>query len=287
MNSPLSVIIPCYNEADALPSAMPEIIRYCHKNNWKLIVVDDGSSDDSYACLQKFIAEDVTILHHKRNRGYGAAIKTGIRMATTPYVVTIDADGQHDPADLETLLKTAQEKDADMVVGKRPVNASSTYRTLGKWIIRAITKMLVELPVEDQNSGLKLYCRETALKLLPLTPDGMAYSDIILLLFADERHLILEEPIHIRSRQGGKSTISTKTAIDTLAEIFNLVIMFHPMKIFFPLSLLLFTTGIIWSLRSLILGAVLSIGGCFLLLAGMNVLLIGLISEQFRRLYRR
>ena len=63
--------------------------------------------------------------------------------------------------------------------------------------------------------------------------------------------------------------------------------MFHPMKIFFPLSLLLFTAGIIWSLRSLILGAVLSIGGSFLLLAGMNVLLIGLISEQFRRLYRR
>ena len=169
MNSQLSVIIPCYNEADALPSAMPEITRYCRKNNWKLIIVDDGSSDDTYTCLQKFIAEDVTILHHKRNRGYGAAIKTGIRMAATPYVVTIDADGQHDPADLEILLKTALENDADMIVGKRPINASSTYRTLGKWIIRSITKMLIELPVEDQNSGLKLYSRETALKLLPLT----------------------------------------------------------------------------------------------------------------------
>ncbi len=287
MNGLLTIIIPCYNEVDALPSALPEIIQCCRKHNWKLIVVDDGSSDGSGSYLQQFVAEDVSILRHKRNCGYGRAIKTGIRAAQTRYVVTLDADGQHDPTDLESLLKSAMEKDADMVVGKRPTNASSVYRTLGKRFIRIITRMLVELPVEDQNSGLKLYDRAIALKLLPLTPDGMAYSDIILLRFADERHLILEEPIHIRPRRGGRSTISTKTAIDTCVEIFNLVVMFHPMKIFFPLFLLLFIAGVLWSLRSLILGAVLSIGGCFLLLAAMNVLLIGLISEQFRKLYRR
>ena len=283
----LTIVIPCYNEAEEIPSAMPDILAACRKNSWKLIVVDDGSRDGSLERLRAFEGEGARILHHKLNRGYGAAIKTGILAADTKYVVTLDADGQHDPADVEKLLALALEKDADMVVGGRPADSSGAYRSLGKKVIRAVTHLLVDFSVRDQNSGLKLYDRELALPLLPLTPDNMAYSDIILLLFADRRHLILEEPIRIRPRRNGKSTISTRTAVDTLTEIFNLVIMFHPMKIFFPVFLFLFICGVAWSCRSLILGQVLSIGGSFLLLASMLVLLFGTIAEQFRRLSRK
>lgn len=283
----LTVIMPCYNEAEVIASVLPEVIDTVRQNDWQLIAVDDGSTDDSYRLLQSFAADDVKILHHKLNRGYGAAIKTGIRAADTRYVVTIDADGQHDPADLKRLLDRAIEKDADMVVGGRSENMSSLYRSLGKALIKRITHWLVDFDVQDQNSGLKLYDRGIALRFLPVTPDNMAYSDIILLLFVDKRHLVIEEPIKIRPRSGGRSTISARTAFDTLSEIFNLVIMFHPMKLFFPLSLLLATAGVAWAIRCLILRAVISIGGAFILLSAMLVFLMGIITEQFRRLMGR
>ena len=283
----LTVIMPCYNEAEVIASVLPEIIDTVRRNDWQLIVVDDGSTDESYRILQRFAADDVKILHHKLNRGYGAAIKTGIRAADTKYVVTVDADGQHDPADLKRLLDRALEKDADMVVGGRSENMSSLYRSVGKALIKRITHWLVDFDVQDQNSGLKLYDRGIALRFLPVTPDNMAYSDIILLLFVDKRHLVIEEPIKIRPRSGGKSTISARTAFDTLSEIFNLVIMFHPMKLFFPLSLLLATAGVAWAIRCLILRAVISIGGAFILLSAMLVFLMGIITEQFRRLMGR
>ena len=286
-NGLLTVIMPCYNEAEVIASVLPEIIRVVRENNWRFIVVDDGSTDDSYRILQEFSADGVTVLHHKLNRGYGAAIKTGIRAAETKYVVTIDADGQHDPADLKRLLDIALEKDADMVVGGRSENMSSLYRSLGKAVIKKITHWLVDFDVQDQNSGLKLYDRETALRFLPVTPDTMAYSDTILLLFVDKRHLVIEEPIKVRPRSGGKSTISARTAFDTLSEIFNLVIMFHPMKLFFPLSLILAAAGVAWAIRSILLYAVISIGGAFILLTAMLVFLMGIIIEQFRRLMGR
>ena len=281
----LTVIMPCYNEAEVLPSVLPEIITFSRENGWRLIVVDDGSTDDSYRILQGFAAEGgITLLHHKLNRGYGAAIKSGIRAAETKYVATIDADGQHDPADLKHLLEVALEKDADMVVGGRRENVSSLYRSLGKALIKRITHWLVDFDVQDQNSGMKLYDRETALRVLPMTPNNMAYSDIILLLFVDRRDLVLEEPIKIRPRSGGKSTISARTAFDTLSEIFNLVIMFHPMKLFFPLSLLLATVGVGWALRCIILRAVISTGSALILLSAMLVLILGMVTEQFRRI---
>ena len=281
----LTVIMPCYNEAEVIASVLPEIISFSRENGWQLIVVDDGSTDDSYRILQGFAAEGgIKLLHHKLNRGYGAAIKSGIRAAETKYVATIDADGQHDPADLKHLLEVALEKDADMVVGGRRENVSSLYRSLGKALIKRITHWLVDFDVQDQNSGMKLYDRETALRVLPITPNNMAYSDIILLLFVDRRDLVLEEPITIRPRTGGKSTISARTAFDTLSEIFNLVIMFHPMKLFFPLSLLLATVGIGWALRSIILRAVISTGGALILLSAMLVLILGMVTEQFRRI---
>jgi len=286
-NDILTVIIPCYNEAEVIGSVLTEVVRVAKENDWRIIAVDDGSSDDSLDILRGFAADGVTVLHHKLNRGYGAAIKTGIRAAETKYVVTIDADGQHDPADVKRLLDVAMEKDADMVVGGRGKGVSSWYRNLGKALIKRITHWLVDFDVRDQNSGLKLYDREIALRFLSLTPNNMAYSDIILLLFVDGRHLVVEEPITIRPRSGGKSTISTRTAFDTLSEIFNLVIMFHPMKLFLPLSLILAVAGVAWTLRSIILGAVISIGGAFILLTAMLVFLMGVITEQFRRVSGR
>ena len=111
------------------------------------------------------------MLHHKVNRGYGGALKTGIRNTITPFVVTMDGDGQHNPEDVEKLLNFAIERDADMVVGKRDVkNTSTLYRSLGKFIIRNFTKILMPLPITDLNSGFKLYRTEMAKRYITVCP---------------------------------------------------------------------------------------------------------------------
>jgi glycosyltransferase involved in cell wall biosynthesis len=253
------------------------------------VIVDDGSKDNSANLLSAFVSEKVKVVRHKLNRGYGAAIKSGIQIADTDYIVTIDADGQHYLDDITHLFDKIIKTNADMVVGGRPIGSCSQsgwYRNLGKFFIRSLIKIIMDVPVRDQNSGMKLYCRDLALENLNLCPDNMAYSDIILLLFVDSRHLVLEEPIRINSRLGGVSTISTRTAFDTVSEIFYLVVMFHPMKIFIPLALFFFATGSGWVIRGLCYGVELSNGASFLLMTGINCVLLGLIAEQFRRTRR-
>ncbi|MGA2490587.1 MAG: glycosyltransferase family 2 protein, partial [Anaerolineales bacterium] len=198
----LSVVVPIYNEAFYLPNLLAELIPYCQARNWKLILVDDGSSDNTSSILKQYEESlGMTILHHKLNRGYGGALKTGLLEVDTPYALTIDADGQHELSDIDTLLRFALEKDADMVVGKRSQNAySGLYRNIGKWFIRRFAALLMPIHISDLNSGFKLYRTDLVQRYLSICPDSMAFSDVITLIFIKKRHLVLEHPITIKQR---------------------------------------------------------------------------------------
>jgi glycosyltransferase involved in cell wall biosynthesis len=143
--SQLTVIIPAYNEAENLEIILPQLIDYCSQRNWKIIIVNDGSTDHSKAVLATVPATDaLKVVHHKLNKGYGAAIKTGISNCDTVYCITIDADGQHRFEDIEKLYSCLKSKDADMIVGSRKGLPSATFmRGVGKSIIRGLAKMLM------------------------------------------------------------------------------------------------------------------------------------------------
>src|SRR5512134_1669178 len=92
----LTIVIPIFNEADSLPHFLPDLIETCKTKKWQVIVVNDGSKDNSANVLSEYEGTPfVKIVHHKVNRGYGGALKTGLALVKTPYVVTIDGDGQH------------------------------------------------------------------------------------------------------------------------------------------------------------------------------------------------
>jgi glycosyltransferase involved in cell wall biosynthesis len=284
----LTVIIPAFNEAQNLPLLLPEIVAYCSERHWSIIVVNDGSKDGSKEILTRYAGyEYFKVIHHKLNKGYGAALKSGLMACETRYAVTIDADGQHYLEDIDNLLAGIIASDADMVIGSRKGSASrSSYRGMGKGIIRNLAKVLMTVPVYDLNSGMKIY--ETALvkKYVHLAPDTMAFSDIITLVFINNRHLVLEEPIRIRERKFGSSTITLQTAFQTIMEILNIVILFNPMKIFLPLSLLcVFLTGI-WGIPLLIQGRGLSIGSLLGIILAILLFLLGLIAEQLSMIRR-
>ncbi len=284
----LSVIIPSYNEAENLKVILPQLIAFCKQHNWNIIIVNDGSNDNSKEILEGFAHEDnFTAIHHKLNKGYGGAIKSGIRACQTEYLITIDADGQHRLEDIENLYHCITSKDADMIVGSRKgIKSASFLRGIGKSIIRLLAKILMTVPIHDINSGMKIYRTDLAMKYLNLTPNTMSFSDIITLCFINNRHLVLEEPIQINNRLKGESTISMETAFQTVMEIINIVVLFNPMKIFLPISLLTLLITLIWGIPLIVEERGVSVGTLLGFISAILFFFLGLIAEQLSLIRR-
>jgi glycosyltransferase involved in cell wall biosynthesis len=278
----LSVVVPIYNEAACLPNLLAKLIPYCRERNWKLVLVNDGSTDNTFAILKEYQeTPGVVILHHKLNHGYGGALKTGFMEVDTPFAVTIDADGQHEFTDIDSLLNLALERDADMVVGKRSNSGySGLYRNLGKWLIRGFAALLMPIHISDLNSGFKLYNTSLVQRYLSICPDSMAFSDVITLIFIKKRHLVLEHPITIKPRANGKSTVNTLTAIQTVMDIINIAMLFNPLRIFLPLSLFCIGFGFAWGIPIMLRARGVSVGAMLAIVTGLLCFFFGLIAEQ-------
>jgi glycosyltransferase involved in cell wall biosynthesis len=278
----LTIVIPLYNEAQNLPSFAKTALEFCRARNWQIIFVNDGSNDDTKRILNELDTEPyVRIVHHKVNRGYGGALKTGIRHVTTPYLITMDGDGQHHLEDAEHLFQFAIAQDADMVVGKREgVGASSIYRTLGKFLIRSFARILMPLPIHDLNSGFKLYRTELARRYITVCPDTMAFSDVITLVFLSEKNLVLEHPIRVSPRKHGQSTINTFTAFETVMQVLNITLMFNPLSVFLPISVLCILAGLGWGIPIVLLGRGVSVGAMLAIVTGLLFFVLGLLASQ-------
>lgn len=289
----LTIIIPAYNEEGSLPDFLPTITAFCRTNDFRLIIVDDASKDGTFELLKKAEAENpfMTVIHHKVNHGYGGAIRSGIKACETPLCATMDADGQHLPVFILNLLKRRQETDADLVIGSRGTaadNQEDAFRAFGKKIIRWVARMLVDdMRITDLNSGMKLYDTELAKSYLPLCPDSMAFADVMTLVFLQQKHLVVETPIKVNPRKAGKSTINIKTAMDTVLQILNIVMVFNPAKIFSPIGLALILIGTLWAIPIFIRGRGLSSASMMAITAGFILIMLGLLAEQLAQIRRK
>ena len=282
-SSRLTIIIPAYNEAASLPQLLAELLPFAQSKNFKVIIVNDGSTDNTRAVLEGYspVNENILVINHKVNRGYGGAIKSGLNKACTQYSITIDADGQHTLSDIDRLLSTIIETNADLVIGSRKGNSESGYyREFGKTILRRVAKLLMPLKIYDINSGIKIYDTKLAQRYIQICPDSMAFSDVIALTFVYQRNLVLEIPVKINQRKAGKSTIGLRTAFETLIEIINIVVLFNPMRIFLPLSFLFVLVSLIWEIPIFLRGQGVSIGALLGFMTGIIFFLLGLIAEQ-------
>lgn len=281
LENSLTLVIPVYNEAQSLPTTIPEVADHCRRRQWKVIIVNDGSTDATREILSQYDdVPSVKIMHHKVNRGYGAAIKTAIGQVDTEFLVTIDADGQHRLADVDALYEACRKNNADMVVGNHGKGSSNLYREIGKWIIRKIVRILLPISIHDLNSGMKLYQTKLAQEYAPICPDSMAFSDIIALTFLGENHLVIEHPITVRKRLGGESTIKTQTAFETVLKILSIITMFNPMRLFLPVSLLSVLAGILWGIPIALRGNGVSVGAMLAITTGIICFFLGLVAEQ-------
>jgi len=287
-NRSLTIVIPAYNEVESLPRLIPDLVKYCAQYGWKIIIVNDGSTDGTREYLSDLNqAGMIRVFHHKVNRGYGGALKTGLSIADTDYVITFDADGQHNIGNIESLVNKRVEVDADLVIGWRQnVNSMDVYRSFGKRIISLIARILLQVKLHDLNSGMKLYSTKLVRQYLPLCPNSMAFSDIITLIFVSEGHLVVEAPIEIKRRRSGKSTITTYTAMETMLEIINIAMLFNPLRFFLPISFFFILLGMVWGLPIALNGRGISVGAMMAIVIGVIIFFLGLVAEQLSQLRR-
>lgn len=284
----LTIIVPAYNEEASLKVFLPRLLSFVALHQCQLIVVNDGSTDRTMEVLKANEGlPGFRYFNHKLNRGYGGAIKTGIRNAETDLVITIDADGQHDLNDIEALHRMLIDRDADMVVGDRSGQKNaSIYRGIGKSLIRLFAKLLLPVHITDINSGMKIYDAKMAKRYVPLCPDNMAFSDTITLVFISKRHLVLEHPIRVNARTEGLSTINTLTAIETLKEILNIVVLFNPMRVFFPIAMVSIAIALAWGVPIALRGRGVSTGALLGFTTGLLFFFLGLLAEQLSQIRR-
>lgn len=245
-----------------------------------VIVVDDGSSDATGSNAE---AAGARVVRHAENRGYGAALKTGIREAETEFVVTMDSDGQHQPAEVKQVWKKRGSN--DMTVGQRKgLIHSRVWRMPGKWMLWAMANYLTKRRIPDLNSGLRIFRREVILRYLHLCPAGFSFSTTSTLVMFNRGYSVNYVPFEIADRQGAPSTVTIQTGFDTIIMILRLATLFNPLRIFLPMSILMVLAGVAWGLPMVIQREGVSVGALLAIVSGLLFFSIGLLSDQISQM---
>ena len=199
----VAVIIPAWNEEASVGSIIQDVFDQYHDEQLSVIVVDDASQDQTSQIVRETRAEVITLAKHM---GAWGAIQTGLRYALhkgAKFMVTMDADGQHDPISLGPLLHPVVERQADVSIGSFPARGS-TSRHLSWHVFRGLSK----LPVQDLTSGLKAYNRRAASLLLNPHIHLLEYQDLGTLLYLRKNGMkLVEVPVYMKARQSGRSRI--------------------------------------------------------------------------------
>lgn len=280
-----SVVIPAYDEESGIADSLRELHRSLEScgRPFEVIVVDDGSHDATAAIARR---EGVTVISHSVNRGYGAALKTGIRRARYDTIVITDADGTYPSAAIPKLVERLDDS-FEMAVGARIGDnvAIPWARRPAKWLLRHLASYLVGQPIPDLNSGLRAMKRSLVQRYEHLLPSGFSFTTTITLAALSRDHLVHYESIDYRPRQGS-SKIRPAHAFDFLLLILRTMVYFNPLKIFLPLGGFFFVVGLGKFAFDLTVGN-LSESAIFALLTASLVWAVGLISDQISRVALR
>jgi glycosyltransferase involved in cell wall biosynthesis len=279
-NTAVSIVLPAFNEDRVIGSVLESLLKL-KKEGWEIIVVDDGSTDATFEVASSFT--DIKVIRHTVNKGYGAALKTGIKNSRAEHIIIMDADGQHNPEYIKELL--ANIEGYDMVATYRtPLIHSNLWRMPGKWLIGALANYLSRAKIPDLNSGFRAFKRETVLQYLHLCPNGFSFSTTITLTLLCEGYDVKFIPIKAQ-RRVGKSAVSVKTGFQTILLIFRLITLFNPLRIFLPISLILALWGSVLLAQD-ILTRNLNDSTILLILASILIFLFGLMTDQMSHIRR-
>lgn len=274
----VSIVIPAFNEADGIGDVVMHLRTAAR---WReILVVDDGSTDGTSA---RAGAAGARVIRHPYNKGNGAAVKTGIRQADGEFVLIVDADGQHQPADACRLV--ARLGEYDLVVGARDAATQATaVRRRGNELLNALAAYLTGRPIPDLTSGFRGARREHLREFLHLLPNGFSTPTTTTLAFIKAGYNVAFEPIAARPRVGSSKIKLARDGASFFLILLKVVTIFSPLRVFVPISALSFGGGVVYGLANYALTGRIPNGAVILILFAALVFLVGLVSEQIASL---
>jgi len=275
----MTVIIPVYNEEEAIRNTLDELLPLIERNEWQLIVVNDGSNDGTDAILETYINR-LRVISHPYNRGYGAALKTGIRASESELLAIYDSDGQHRPEDLLRLYNEASE--LDMIIGERAAGSRvDLFRVPGKWLLTRAANLIVGRKITDINSGLRVFRRTFIKKILHLMPEGFSFTSTSTVAAMKMGFLVKFVPIQTRKRIGTSTVRQVRHGFTVLMLILRLVVLFSPLRIFMPVAIALAVLGVVYGAYVIItVRLTLANGALLCLLSALMIFFFGLVVDQ-------
>lgn len=239
--------IPAYNEEDVISKIINDVSKYVDK----VIVCDDGSTDDTFLNAKK---SGAYVIKHLTNKGKGAAMKSLFNEAkniSADIIITLDGDGQFLPEEIPKLVKKLVQNNADIVIGYRldkNENKIPTYRRAGNKILDKITNLASELPFRDTQSGFRAYSKK-AIDIIEFSSDGFTADSEILINASEKKLMILEEKITVLYNTGRKT--STKGAMSHFSELIGglirIIAIRHPLRYLGIPGFILLILGISYS----------------------------------------
>jgi len=291
----VSVILPAYNEEAAIGAQIKSIrgVLSRHRRPHEIIVVDDGSEDSTG---EQAVRAGARVLRHPENRGYGAALKSGIVAAKYDTIVISDADGTYPADEIPNLV--AKLEAADMVVGARTGDNVNIpwLRRPAKWMLRWLATRIAGRAIPDLNSGLRVFRRERVKQYFPILSNKFSFTTTVTLALLADDYRVVYHPINYY-RRVGKSKIRPQHFMEFTILVLRMAMLFQPLRVFLPLALacgLLGVLKVIYDIVTviprtstigwaLLYQPVLSISSLILLLGGLQLLLVGMVADGVLR----
>lgn len=273
--SKISIVIPAKNEASSIGELLKKLKQKFH--DAEVIVINDGSTDNTANIV---LENNAKLISHPYSMGNGAAIKAGARAATGDILITMDADGQHDPEEIPKLLKKMDEG-FEMVVGARSSQSQAGKRRwLGNAFYNYIASLIVGKKVKDLTSGFRAVNTKKFKSFIHLLPNGFSYPTTITMAFFRSGYSVDYISIEAKKRVGQSHLRLLKDGLRFLIIIFKIGTLYSPLKIFTPISALLFSIGVsYYGYTYFSIGRFTNMSA-LLLIVSMIIFMIGLVSEQ-------
>jgi glycosyltransferase involved in cell wall biosynthesis len=276
----VSIIIPAHNEEEGIV----DVINGTKQLNkgYEILVIDDGSTDNTYKLATE---TGVKVIRHPYNKGYGAALKTGIRNAAADIVLFMDADGQHKPSDIQKLTQFIGEY--DMVVGARTKKSKiSLLRRPGKKILSITANYLAGMKIPDLNSGFRALRKDVAREFMHILPNSFSFSTTITLAFINSGYNVKYVPIEAPERVGKSKIKPFRDGFRFIMLIFRTIVLFDPLKVFLPMSIVLFLLGVPYLMYELVLHLDVPPSSILLIISSILIFFFGLLADQISSLRR-
>jgi glycosyltransferase involved in cell wall biosynthesis len=274
----ISIVIPAYNEAQAIREVLEQINGVCiaQKIDFEIIVVDDGSTDRTVEVLE---TANVHLLRHPENRGYGAAIQTGVLSSQYPWILITDADGTYPISQIPRLMVDMDHY--EMIVGARTgqdVNIPLVRRP-AKWLLSKLANFMAQTHIPDLNSGFRLFRKTAFQRFVNLFPSGFSLTTTITLALLCNGYAVRYVPVDYYKRKGSSKIRPIRDTYNFFLLVIRTIMYFDPLRIFAPLALFLLLLGMLFAGYEIYRFQNITTTAAIILFAGLQTGILGLLAD--------